>query len=169
MRLTNVAGSLVRETDCDAEGNFRLEAVSTGQYKLTAESETFVSVIVEISLATGQQKEIDLRFKQMASVLQAITVVASAPSSLTPDPSQMVVIHDQVLDANPGDQERRFQFPGCRLKRRQGELKHHNILRLVWREITANRLRNSFKSETSYFRIICRRMHTATAIRIQMF
>jgi hypothetical protein len=123
VRLTNAAGSLVREANSDAEGNFRLEGVGAGQYKLTAESETFVPVIVEISLATAQQKEIDLRFKQMASVLQAITVVASAPSSLTPDPSQMVVIHDQVLDANPGRPGAPVSIPGLPIETASGGIK----------------------------------------------
>ncbi|MGB8323206.1 MAG: carboxypeptidase-like regulatory domain-containing protein [Candidatus Acidiferrum sp.] len=123
VRLTNTAGNLVREINCDAEGNFRLEDVSIGEYKLAAESETFVPVIVEISLATEQQKEIDLRFKQMASVLQAITVVASAPSSLTPDPSQMVVIHDQVLDANPGRPGAPVSIPGLPIETASGGIK----------------------------------------------
>ena len=75
-----------------------------------------------VSMAAGQQKEINLQFQQLASVLQAITVVALSTSLLTPDPAQTVLIHDQVLDANPGrplpktvDHANLRHIWGCRL------------------------------------------------------
>ena len=45
-------------------------------------------------------------------VHQSITVVASAPSVTTPDPAQSIVIHDQVLDANPGRPGAPISIPG---------------------------------------------------------
>ncbi len=41
-----------------------------------AESDSFVSVTVDVSLAAGQQKEINLQFRQLVSVLQAIQSAA---------------------------------------------------------------------------------------------
>jgi Carboxypeptidase regulatory-like domain len=112
LRLIDSAGSLVRETTSDTQGNFTLDGIHRGEYQLRGESDAFVSVTVDISLDVGQQKEISLQFQQMASVRQAITVVASAPSSLTPDPNQTVVIRDQVLDANPGRPGAPISIPG---------------------------------------------------------
>jgi hypothetical protein len=52
--------------------------------------------------------------------------VASASSSLTPDPAQSIIVHDQVLDANPGRPGAPISIP--RLKPHREELKRLNIL-----------------------------------------
>ena len=67
--------------------------------------------------------EIDLRFQQIASVLQSITVVATSPSSLTPDPAQSIIIHDQVLDANPGRPGAPISIPGLPIETASGGIK----------------------------------------------
>ena len=123
VKLHNSAGSLVRESSSDAQGNFTLESIETGEYQMTAESDAFVSVVVDVSLATGQQKRINLRFRQLVSIVQAITVMASAPSSLTPDPAQSIIVHDQVLDANPGRPGAPISIPGLPIETASGGIK----------------------------------------------
>lgn len=123
LRLIDSAGSSVRETTSDTQGNFSLDGIHGGEYRLTGESEAFVPVTVDVSLDAGQQKEINLQFQQLVSILQAITVVASAPSSLTPDPAQTVVIHDQVLDANPGRPGAPISIPGLPIETASGGIK----------------------------------------------
>ena len=123
LKLVNAGGNLIRESTGDSQGNFILDGVDPGEYQLRGESDSFVSVIVNVSLAAGQQKEISVQFQQLASVLQAITVVASAPSSLTPDPAQTVVIHDQVLDANPGRPGAPISIPGLPIETASGGIK----------------------------------------------
>jgi hypothetical protein len=56
-------------------------------------------------------------------VSQAITVVATAPSLLTPDPAQSIVIHDQLLDANPGRPGAPISIPGLALEPASGGIK----------------------------------------------
>jgi carboxypeptidase family protein len=63
LKLMNSAGSLVRETTSDPQGNFTLDGVDAGEYQLRGESDAFVPVTVEVSLAAGQQKEINLQFQ----------------------------------------------------------------------------------------------------------
>jgi hypothetical protein len=123
VKLVNSAGSLVREAISDAQGTFLLKGIDAGQYQLHAESVSFVSIVVSVPLAATQAKEIDIRFKLLASILQAITVVTSAPSALTPDPSQTVVIHDQVLDANPGRPGAPVSIPGLPIETASGGIK----------------------------------------------
>jgi hypothetical protein len=123
VKLLNSAGGLVRESTSDSQGNFSLESIDTGEYQLTAESDAFVSVVVDVSLTTGQQKQINLRFRQLVSIVQAITVVASAPSSLTPDPAQSIIVHDQVLDANPGRPGAPISIPGLPIETASGGIK----------------------------------------------
>jgi hypothetical protein len=123
VKLTNVAGAAIRETVSDARGGFVLEGIDEGEYQLTAQSPTLVSVTVNVAVVTGQQKEITLQFQQLVSVLQQITVEETTPSILTPDPSRTVVIHDQVLDANPGRPGAPISLPGLPIETASGGIK----------------------------------------------
>ena len=50
-------------------------------------------------------------------------MTASAPSSLTPDPSQSIIVHDQVLDANPGRPGATISIPGLPIETASGGIK----------------------------------------------
>jgi hypothetical protein len=123
LRLANAAGAVIRETTSDEHGDFILDTVDPGEYQLTGEAASFVPVISDVSVAGGQQKQVTLQFQQLVSVQQAVTVVASAPSSLTPDPAQSIVIHDQVLDANPGRAGAPISIPGLPIETASGGIK----------------------------------------------
>jgi hypothetical protein len=123
VKLVNAAGAVVRQTSTDQRGGFQLEEIDPGAYQLSAESTGFVTVSSEVSMAPGAQREVDLRFQQIASVLQSITVVATSPSLLTPDPAQNIIIHDQVLDANPGRPGAPISIPGLPIETASGGIK----------------------------------------------
>jgi len=123
LKLVNSSGTLLRVATSDARGSFALNGIDAGEYQLTAESDSFVSVILDVSLVAGQQKDVDVTFQQLSTVRQAITVIASAPSSLTPDPSETIVIHDQVLDANPGRPGAPISIPGLPIETASGGIK----------------------------------------------
>lgn len=73
----------------------------------------FLTAVVDVSFGWGWQAEGDQRpIHQIVSASQQVTVTASAPSSLTPDPSQSIIVHDQVLDANPGRPGATISIPG---------------------------------------------------------
>jgi hypothetical protein len=121
--LTNAAGAMVRQATTDAQGSFVLDGIDPGQYQLTAEATAFLTVISNVAVASGKSANIDLQFQQIASSLQAVTVVASEPSSLTPDPAQSIIIHDQVLDANPGRPGAPISIPGLPIETASGGIK----------------------------------------------
>jgi hypothetical protein len=123
VKLVSAAGTLIGETVSDAQGAFVFPSAEAGDYKLTAAFDGFVPATAAFALAAGQEKEIVLQFQQMTAALQAITVIASAPSSLTPDPAQTVVIHDQVLDANPGRPGAPISLPGLPIETASGGIK----------------------------------------------
>jgi hypothetical protein len=123
LRLLNPAGALIRETTSDEQGMFVLRDIDPGEYELTAQHASFLSVVSPASVASGEQTLVRLQFQQLVSVLQAITVVASAPSALTPDPSQSIVIHDQVLDANPARPGAPVSIPGLPIETASGGIK----------------------------------------------
>ena len=90
---------------------------------MAAEATSFLTVISNVSVAAGQPTSLDLQFQQVASSIQAVTVVASEPSSLTPDPAQSIIIHDQVLDANPGRPGAPISIPGLPIETASGGIK----------------------------------------------
>jgi hypothetical protein len=122
-KLVNAEGAVISEQRSDAQGKFDFPLVQPGQYQITAEHPGFVRVIVDVSVAAGQISEVTLQFTQVVSVLQSITVFASSPSVLAPDPSQMIFIHDQVLDANPGRPGAPISIPGLPIETASGGIK----------------------------------------------
>jgi len=123
VKLLNAGGAVIRESASDAQSNFSFKGVDPGQYQLTAESPSFVAINVTVGVGTAQSQEVTLQFAQIVSVQQSVTVVASSPSTLTPDPAQTVVIHDQVLDANPGRPGAPISIPGLPIETASGGIK----------------------------------------------
>jgi hypothetical protein len=123
LKLLNSSAAVIREAKSDEDGSFIFGDVDPSEYELRAEEPTFVSVTLDVSVSSGQQRRVTLQFRQLASVSQAITVVASAPSLLTPDPAQSIVIHDQVLDANPGRPGAPISIPGLPIETASGGIK----------------------------------------------
>src|SRR5580658_9460476 len=123
IKLLNAAGTKVAETVSDAQGNFLLPAIDSGDYRLRAEDPSFTEVFADVSIASGQPTEITLQFQQIVSLQQQVTVVASVPALETPDPAQTVVIRDQVLDANPGRPGAPISIPGLPIETASGGIK----------------------------------------------
>ena len=123
VQILNAGGSMIGDAASDEQGAFIISSVAPGQYQLTAEAPSFLTVISNVSVAAGQPTKIDLQFQQIASSIQAVTVVASEPSSLTPDPAQSIIFHDQVLDANPGLPGAPISIPGLPIETASGGIK----------------------------------------------
>lgn len=124
VKLLDAAGTVVRTATTDQDGRFVMAGLDPGQYTLSAEISSFVPVSSIISISGAKEVAVTLQFKQIASVPQAITIVSSsAPSSLTPDPSERIVIHDQVLDANPGRPGAPISIPGLPIETASGGIK----------------------------------------------
>ncbi len=123
VKLLNAAGSKVAEVNSDPEGGFTLPDVEAGVYSITAEFSGFVTVVQGVSVSATQTQEITLQFQQITSDQQQVTVVASVPAIQTPDPSQTVIIHDQVLDANPGRPGAPISIPGLPIETASGGIK----------------------------------------------
>jgi hypothetical protein len=123
LKLLNSEAAVVREAKSDEQGSFMLGDLDQGEYQLRAEEPTFVSVTLDVSVARGRERQTTMQFARLVSVSQAITVVASAPSLLTPDPAQSIVIHDQVLEANPGRPGAPISIPGLPIETASGGIK----------------------------------------------
>ena len=113
----------IAETSTDAQGRFHFDHLPPGTYHLTATSPAFLPVSVAFSLADREQKSLTVQFTQLSPVMLSITVTATSPSSLAPDPSETVVVHDQVLDANPGRPGAPISIPGLPIETASGGIK----------------------------------------------
>jgi hypothetical protein len=124
LKLANSAGKVIRETSSEQQGAFDFGEIAPGTYVLTAEISSFAPVSSSVTVLKSAQAEVKLQFQQIASLRQAVTVVgSSAPSPLTPDPSEHVEVHDQVLDANPGRPGAPISLPGLPIETASGGIK----------------------------------------------
>src|SRR5271156_867857 len=124
LKLSKDGAAVVREAASEQDGKFNFTDVPPGRYHLSAEVSSFAPVGSELTVVDGQLTSIQLQFREIASLRQAVTVVgSSAPSSLTPDPSEHVVVHDQVLDANPGRPGVPVSIPGLPVETASGGIK----------------------------------------------
>lgn len=123
VQLLNAGGQVMKEAVADHNGVFAFREIDPGQYVLTAESQAFVMTNMPVAIGPGQPTTIILPFKQIVSDQQYVTVVATAPSILTPDPGRDVLIKDQVLDANPGRPGAPISIPGLPIETASGGIK----------------------------------------------
>ncbi|MGO9269896.1 MAG: TonB-dependent receptor [Terriglobia bacterium] len=121
--LTDAKGTIVCERTSDAQGHFDCGSVASGRFTVTAEASPFVPVRAVVEVGSGAPVEVNLQFCQLAPRKQVVTVVASAPPVLNPDPAARVVAHDEVLDANPGRPGAPISIPGLPIETASGGIK----------------------------------------------
>jgi len=110
-------------TTTDLQGRFEFHGLMSGPCRLTVEAPGFIAVSISVNLVAGESAERDVQFRQLASQTQQINVVASEPAALAPDPSQLTVVHDEALDANPGRPGTPISIPGLPIETASGGIK----------------------------------------------
>lgn len=110
-----------RTTVSDDEGRFQFLTLDPGTYQLTAEAPNLGIVTREISVSSRATLE-NIQFRWVSTV-QRISVVASADDALTPDPTERVFLHDQLLEANPGRPGAPVSVPGLPIETASGGIK----------------------------------------------
>ncbi len=123
VQLVNAGGQQVKQATTDTNGQFALRGIEPGQYQLIAQSPSFVTTNLSVPIGPGQPVPATIQFKQIISDQQFVSVVATAQSLLTPDPGRSVVLHDQVLDANPGRPGAPISIPGLPIETASGGIK----------------------------------------------
>lgn len=74
-----------------------------------------------IVVKPGDQTE-DLKLLEVAAREQ-ITVTAAIPEATAPDPSERILVHDELLDANPGRPGAPISIPGLSIETASGGIK----------------------------------------------
>jgi hypothetical protein len=123
IRLIAGTSAVSGETRSDGQGNFQFASIIPGTYRLTADAPSFDQAASDVSIPDGQQLQVSLRFQQLVSISQSVTVLGEPTSVFTPDSSERVVVHDQVLDANPGRPGAPISIPGLPIETASGGIK----------------------------------------------
>jgi hypothetical protein len=123
--LLRRADSSRRETKSDEQGQFSFAAVDPGEYRLTAEAAGFPVITRTIEVSEDGALAENLRFSEVASQNQSITVSAdvSGAGLYAPDPAQRVLVRDETLDANPGRPGMPISIPGMPVESPAGGVK----------------------------------------------
>ena len=119
--LAGSSSKFEQTTMSDDEGRFQFLTLGPGTYQLTAEAPNLGKVARNISVFSGPILE-DIQFRSVLSV-ERISVVASTPDVLTPDPSEHTFLHDQLLEANPGRPGVPVSVPGLPAETASGGIK----------------------------------------------
>src|SRR5579872_6988222 len=120
--LTASGGLAAGATTSDSHGNFIFNNIAFGTYRLTAEAPGFISIqrVLEVTDPTAN---VSLQFQKLSSTEQRVTVRASVPPVLAPDPSARTIEHDEALDANPGHPGAPISIPGLPIETASGGIK----------------------------------------------
>jgi hypothetical protein len=110
-------------TMADQNGNFEFRNVIPGSYRLSAQSPDFGVVSIDVTVIAGILNHADLKFVRLAPREQQVIVTASKPAALTPDPSERILVRDELLDANPGRPGAPISIPGLPVETASGGIK----------------------------------------------
>jgi len=120
--LQKPSGTSAQQIATDAQGHFEFRSLDAGVYRITIEAPSFQTLSRETAVFSAHATKEDLQFQSISST-QQITVVASAPDAISPDPSQRTFVHDQLLEANPGRPGAPISIPGLPIETASGGIK----------------------------------------------
>ena len=121
--LQRVGGSSPFLTNTNPQGYYEFRNLDAGAYHLTAEAKGFKAVTALVTVAAVEMNLADLRFTRLSSQKQEVVVVAGEPAALAPDPAERFLIHDEVIEANPGRPGAPISIPGLPIETASGGIK----------------------------------------------
>jgi len=106
------------------DGSFSLQLPANGIYTIRVESEGFAPVTRNMQLSSSTPNVV-LRLQNVSALNQEIVVNASVSDIdiASPDPSQKVLVREELLDANPGRPGAPISIPGLPIETASGGIK----------------------------------------------
>jgi hypothetical protein len=107
-----------------SDGSFAVSLPAWGTYTAHVEAAGFAEVSRNLDL-TPSTTNITLKLERVAGVSQEVVVSASASDIViaSPDPSQKVMVREELLDANPGRPGAPISIPGMPIETAAGGIK----------------------------------------------
>jgi hypothetical protein len=114
-RLTCTTGS---------DGGFTIALPTWGVFTIRAEAAGFAATTRKVDLNTANAN-IQLRLEQLAGAFEEVIVTGdvSEVALTSPDPSQKVLVREELLDANPGRPGAPISIPGLPIETASGGIK----------------------------------------------
>jgi hypothetical protein len=107
-----------------SEGTFSLHLPASGMYSVRVEAPGFAPIVRTMQLNAGMTN-LTLRLQTVTAANQAIVVAAdvSKIEIAFPDPSQKMLVREELLDANPGRPGAPISIPGLPIETASGGIK----------------------------------------------
>jgi hypothetical protein len=114
-RLTTASG---------ADGRFILLLPTWGNYTARVKAAGFAPITSKLALS-AESSSMTLRLKQVATTAEQVIVTAdlSEVALTSPDPSEKVMVREELLDANPGRPGEPVSIPGLPVETASGGIK----------------------------------------------
>ncbi|MGA3082631.1 MAG: carboxypeptidase-like regulatory domain-containing protein, partial [Terracidiphilus sp.] len=123
VEFNSAAGARISCT-AGSDGAFEIPLPAWGAYTVRVEAAGFAPVTRKLNLS-AETASLTLRLEQVAAVSQEVVVNGdvSEISLDSPDPSQKVLVREQLLDANPGRPGAPISIPGLPIETAAGGIK----------------------------------------------
>ena len=123
LQLDSVAGARLAVSTAP-EGEFTILLPAPGPWKIHVEATGFAPITREFDLAPVA-RSLNLHLEKIAGGAEAVIVSAhvSSVDLVSPDPSQKVMVREELLDANPGRPGAPVSIPGLPIETASGGIK----------------------------------------------
>jgi hypothetical protein len=107
-----------------ADGSFAIELPAWGAYTVRVEAAGFAALTRKTQLS-AESASLTLRLDQVSAVSEEVVVTGdlSQINMASPDPSQKVLVREELLDANPGRPGAPISIPGLPIETASGGIK----------------------------------------------
>ena len=107
-----------------SNGTYSIHLPANGTYSVRVEARGFAPVVRPMQLSVGTVN-LMLRLQRVTAANQGIVVAADASqiNIASPDPSQKVMVREELLDANPGRPGAPISIPGLPIETASGGIK----------------------------------------------
>jgi hypothetical protein len=107
-----------------ADGRFALRLPANGKYAVRVEAPGFAPIVRTMRLSVGTT-DLVLQLQKVSSATEDVVVAAdvSQIDIASPDPSQKVMVREELLDANPGRPGAPISIPGLPIETASGGIK----------------------------------------------
>jgi hypothetical protein len=123
VELDSLSGTRIPATT-GSDGSFVVSLPSWGAYTALVEAAGFIATSVNLDL-TPSTKTFTLKLERVAGTAQEVIVSADVNdiAIASPDPSQKVMVREELLDANPGRPGAPISIPGMPIETAAGGIK----------------------------------------------
>ena len=123
VEVVSASGTRLAATT-SADGSFSMDMPARGAYSVRVEAVGFLPVVRNMQWS-GTAAKMTLRLQKVSALHQEIVVTAdaSAIDIASPDPSQKVMVREELLDANPGRPGAPISIPGLPIETASGGIK----------------------------------------------